>query len=93
MWFFKKKKTPVISIPEDTVSGLMAYTGQLFGEDLSAAIKMAVGLPVGFWAINKAIALQQKAEQERLKNKKTIRQRLLAWLEKIRDQAYPLTKK
>jgi len=47
---------PIISIASGTEASLLAYAGQLF-TDLTPFIVLAIGLPVGFWVINKAIGL------------------------------------
>ncbi|HUV72649.1 MAG TPA: hypothetical protein VMW25_06610 [Clostridia bacterium] len=46
----------IISIATGTEASLLAYAGQLF-TDLTPLITLAIGLPVGFWVINKAIGL------------------------------------
>lgn len=48
----------ILSAPIDAtfITGLLAYAGQLF-TDLNVLILLAIGLPVGFWVIRKAIGL------------------------------------
>jgi hypothetical protein len=38
------------------ITASLAYAGQLF-TDLNLLVLMAIGLPVGFWIIHKAIGL------------------------------------
>ena len=45
-----------ITIPGDFVASSTAYAGQLF-TDLNLIIVLAIGLPLGFWVINKIISL------------------------------------
>lgn len=45
-----------ITIPGGFVTDMLAYAGQLF-TDLNLYILLALGLPVGFWVIKKAIGL------------------------------------
>jgi len=48
----------ILSAPIDStfVTDLLAYAGTLFS-DLNVLIVLAIGLPVGFWVIRKAISL------------------------------------
>lgn len=46
----------IITLPVDFVGNMLAYSGTLF-TDLSLLIIVAIGLPVGFWVIKKAIGL------------------------------------
>jgi len=50
---------PVITIASGSVASVLAYAGQLF-TDLETLVILAIGLPVGFWVINKAIGLVGK---------------------------------
>lgn len=50
------KMDPIITIASGTEAQLLAYAGQLF-TDLTPLIVLAIGLPVGFWVINKAIGM------------------------------------
>jgi hypothetical protein len=45
-------------------TGMLAYAGQLF-TDLQTLLLVALGLPVGFWVIAKAIALVRGAFRSR----------------------------
>jgi len=45
-----------ITVPENFVADILEYTYTLF-TDLSLLIIVAIGLPVGFWVIKKAIGL------------------------------------
>jgi hypothetical protein len=45
-----------ITLPEGFISDLLAYVGQLF-TDLNLLVILAIGLPLGFWVIRKAISL------------------------------------
>jgi len=47
---------PIISVSSTMASDLLAYAGQLFS-DLNPLIVLAIGLPVGFWVISRAIGL------------------------------------
>lgn len=47
---------PIITLPQDFVTSSLAYIGQLF-TDLTPAIILCIGLPLGFWALAKVIAL------------------------------------
>jgi hypothetical protein len=47
---------PIITVATSTAGDLLAYAGQLF-TDLNSLIVLAIGLPVGFWVINKAIGV------------------------------------
>jgi hypothetical protein len=47
---------PIITVGGTMASDLLAYAGQLF-TDLNSLIVLAIGLPVGFWVINKAIGV------------------------------------
>jgi len=46
----------ILSVTTEQVDGLLAYAGGLF-TDLSPVVMLAIGLPVGFWIISKAISL------------------------------------
>jgi len=46
----------ILTIASGTIDTLLAYAGQLF-TDTTPFIALAVGLPVAFWVINKAIGL------------------------------------
>ena len=48
----------ILTAPIDAtfISDMLAYSGQLF-TDLNVLILLAIGLPVGFWVIRKAIGL------------------------------------
>jgi hypothetical protein len=47
---------PILTLAGTSVTQMLAYAGQLF-TDLESLVILAVGLPVGFWVINKAIGL------------------------------------
>ena len=46
----------IITLPVDFATDMLAYAGELF-TDLSTLIIIAIGLPVAFWVISKAIGL------------------------------------
>ena len=46
----------IIPITETFVSSSLAYVGQLF-TDVSLLLYLLVGIPIGFWIINKVIGL------------------------------------
>jgi hypothetical protein len=48
--------TAIITLPGGFVTDMLAYAGTLF-TDLSVLVIVAIGLPVGFWIIKKAIGL------------------------------------
>lgn len=48
--------SPIITLPIDFASNLLAYAGQLF-TDLTPLIVLVIGLPLAFWAIRKVISL------------------------------------
>lgn len=48
--------TSIITIASSTPTDILAYAGTLF-TDLSLLIVLAIGLPIGFWIITKAIGL------------------------------------
>jgi hypothetical protein len=50
---------PIITIASTSLASIVAYAGQLF-TDLETLVILAIGLPVGFWVINKAIGLVGK---------------------------------
>jgi hypothetical protein len=50
---------PILTVGSTTATDLLAYAGQLF-TDLNVLIVLAIGLPVGFWIISKAIGLVGK---------------------------------
>jgi len=45
-----------ITLPENFITDIMAYAGDLF-TDMSLVIILAIGLPLGFWVIRKVITL------------------------------------
>ncbi len=45
-----------LTIASTTPAQIMAYAGQLY-TDLSLVIYLAIGLPLGFWVINKVVSL------------------------------------
>lgn len=47
---------PIITIASTSLASILAYAGQLF-TDLELLVILAIGLPVGFWVISKAIGL------------------------------------
>jgi hypothetical protein len=47
---------PIITLATGTLASITAYAGQLF-TDLELLIALAIGLPVAFWVISKAIGL------------------------------------
>lgn len=47
---------PILTIAAPDVTALLAYVGQLF-TDVKLFVYLAIGLPVGFWVINRAIGL------------------------------------
>jgi hypothetical protein len=47
---------PIITIASGSLASILAYAGQLF-TDLELLVILAIGLPVGFWVISKAIGL------------------------------------
>lgn len=47
---------PILTITSLDVTSLLAYVGQLF-TDVKLFVYLAIGLPVGFWVINRAIGL------------------------------------
>ena len=51
-----KIMSPILTITDQFVTSSLAYVGQLF-TDLNLLIVLAIGLPVGFWVINRAIGL------------------------------------
>ena len=48
--------TTIVDVSTSTAQELLAYAGQLY-TDLNPLILLAIGLPVGFWVINKVIGL------------------------------------
>lgn len=48
--------SPIITLPAGIENSLLAYAGQLF-TDLSPAVILVIGLPLGFWAVNKVIGV------------------------------------
>jgi hypothetical protein len=51
--------TPIIQVPGGFVASLLAYAGRLF-TDLELLIALAIGLPVAFFVIRRAIGLIKK---------------------------------
>jgi hypothetical protein len=47
---------PILTITSSHISGILAYVGNLFS-DLNVLVILAIGLPLGFWVIRKAISL------------------------------------
>jgi len=47
---------PIITLPSEFATSMMAYVGQLF-TDLTPAIIVLVGLPLAFWAVNRVVGL------------------------------------
>jgi hypothetical protein len=45
---------PILTVPATATVALLAYAGQLF-TDLWALIAIAIGVPLGFYIINRAI--------------------------------------
>ncbi|GAI31732.1 unnamed protein product [marine sediment metagenome] len=45
-----------ITIPAEFATSALAYAGALF-TDLSLIVYLAIGLPLGFWVINKVISM------------------------------------
>jgi len=54
----------IISLPDSFATSLTAYIGQLF-TDLTPAIILVIGLPLGFWALAKVIGLVRGAFRSR----------------------------
>jgi len=50
---------PILTVATSSAQDLLAYAGQLF-TDLNVLILLAIGLPVGFWVVNKAIGIFAK---------------------------------
>ena len=46
----------IVTLPIDMVANVSAYIGDLF-TDLTPLIVLCIGLPLGFWAVGKIIAL------------------------------------
>jgi len=46
----------MITLPEGFISSTTAYIGELF-TDLNDVVILAVGLPLGFWALRKIMSL------------------------------------
>lgn len=46
----------MITLPVDFVASITAYGGELF-TDLSVVVALAIGLPLGFYVIRRAIGL------------------------------------
>jgi hypothetical protein len=46
----------IITLGETFTTDLLAYVGYLY-TDLSPLILLAIGLPIGFWAVRKVISL------------------------------------
>jgi hypothetical protein len=47
---------PILEVPTSSIASIVAYSGQLF-TDLQLLVWLAIGLPVGFYIINKAISV------------------------------------
>lgn len=46
----------MITLPGDFATTMLAYVGELF-TDLTPAIGVIVGVPLGFWVVGKVISL------------------------------------
>lgn len=49
----------MITLPVDFATTMLAYVGELF-TDLTPAIGIIVGVPVGFWVVGKVITLLKR---------------------------------
>jgi len=47
---------PILTIASGSTASILSYAGQLF-TDTSTLVWLAIGLPVGFYVINKAISI------------------------------------
>jgi hypothetical protein len=47
---------PILSVTSTAAASILEYAGQLF-TDTGTLVWLAIGLPVGFYVINKAISL------------------------------------
>jgi hypothetical protein len=47
---------PILTVTATDTKNMLAYIGQLY-TDVNLLIVLAIGLPVGFWVINKVISL------------------------------------
>jgi hypothetical protein len=47
---------PILTVTSSHISGILTYVGNLF-TDLNVLVVLAIGLPLGFWVIRKAISL------------------------------------
>lgn len=47
---------PIITVASGTEASVLAYAGQLF-TDLTSLIVLAIGLPVGFYVLNRVISM------------------------------------
>lgn len=48
--------SPILTLPGDFTSSTLAYIGQLF-TDLTPAVILVIGLPLGFWGVAKVISV------------------------------------
>lgn len=46
----------IITLPSEFVTSTLAYVGTIF-TDLTPAVILVIGLPLGFWFVSKTIAL------------------------------------
>jgi hypothetical protein len=47
---------PILTIATSGAASILSYAGQLF-TDVESLVWLAIGLPVGFYVINKAISI------------------------------------
>jgi hypothetical protein len=50
---------PILVVSSTDITALLAHVGTLYG-DVGVMIWLAIGLPLGFWVINKTIGLVRK---------------------------------